>query len=412
MALSFEWLIDPVSPATFFETHYEKEPLLVARRQPARYASLLSLDAIDRYLATASPTAPDVFLVDAAREIKVEDYTLASSDPPGRLDLPRVYELFGSGATISLSQLHERLPPLAALCRAAEKRFSAHFQTNIYLSPPNAQGFKTHFDSHDVFVLQVAGSKVWTLYDTPIELPLRGQAFEPDRHVAGPATREFTIHAGDLFYCPRGLLHSARSTDEVSLHITLGLIGKTWADVMVEAVSEACLSSPEFRAHLPIGYAEPGFDKTHAAARFRSLLDTFARNADPGPILERLADDFVKSRKPDSYGRLQELHDPTPITRDSKVEPRPHLVYRLREEGENVVLLFGSSTITLPVFAGEPLAFALRGPPFVVCDLPGQLDDAGKVVLAHRMIREGLLVRCEDAPRQPAAHAPEPALAK
>ena len=86
-----------------------------------------------------------------------------------------------------ISQLHERLPQLAALCRAVEKTFSGHFQTNIYLSPPNAQGFKTHFDSHDVFVLQVAGSKVWTIYDTLIELPLHGQAFEPEKHIPGPA---------------------------------------------------------------------------------------------------------------------------------------------------------------------------------------------------------------------------------
>jgi mannose-6-phosphate isomerase-like protein (cupin superfamily) len=394
MTLSFEWLIDPVSPETFFKTHYEREPLLITRRQPTRYQSLLSLDAIDRYLATASPTAPDVFLVDAARELKLEDYTFANSDPPGRLDLPRVYELFGSGATLSLSQLHERLPELAALCRAAEKTFSAHFQTNIYLSPPNAQGFKTHFDSHDVFVLQVAGSKLWTINDTPIELPLRGQAFEPDKHVAGPPTREFTIRAGDLFYCPRGLLHSARSTDEVSLHITLGLIGKTWADAMVEAVSEACLSSPQFRAHLPVGFAEAGFDRAEATAKFRSLIETFTRTADLAPILDRFAQDFVRSRKPDYYGGLRELNDASPILPDSRVEPRPHLIYRLREDGENVVLQFGSTTITLPSFASETLAFALRGPAFIVRDLPGNLDDPGKVVLVSRMIKEGLLVRC------------------
>ena len=412
MALSFEWLIDPVTPETFFKTYFETEPLLITRRQPARYHSLLSVDAIDRYLATAAPTAPDVFLVDAARELKLEDYAFPNSDPPGKLDLPRVYQLFGSGATISLSQLHERQPELAALCRAAEKTFSAHFQTNIYLSPPNAQGFKTHFDSHDVFVLQVAGSKLWTINDTPIELPLRGQAFEPDAHVAGPPAREFTIRAGDLFYCPRGLLHSARSTDEVSLHITLGLIGKTWADVMVEAVSEACLASPEFRAHLPAGFAEPGFDRTQATAKFRSLIETFARSADVGSILDRFAEDFVRSRKPDYYGGLQELSGAPPITPDSKVEPRPHIVFRLRQEGEHAVLQFGSTTITCPSFTGEALAFALRGQAFSVRDLPQPLDDASKVVLASRLVREGLLVRCANVAPLSVAQAEQPAQAK
>ena len=304
MAVSFEWLLDPVLPTTFFREFYERKPLLIQRQQPAKFRALLTIADVDRYLATSTPCRPDVFLVDAARELKPEDY--AFPEPPGRIDLPRAYQLFATGATISLSQLHERWAPLAALCRAVEKTFSSHFQTNIYLSPPNAQGFKTHFDSHDVFVLQVSGSKRWTLYDTGIALPLRGQAFDPGKHAPGPPTREFTLKAGDLLYCPRGLFHSARSTDEASLHITLGLIGKTWTDVMIEAVSAACLASPAFRANLPIGFANKGFDATEASATFRALVDRFAREAQLAPILERMTEEFVTSRRPALQGCLQE----------------------------------------------------------------------------------------------------------
>ena len=331
--------------------------------------------------------------MDAARTLSPADYTLAHPEADGELDLPRVYEHFQSGATISIRHLHERMPELAALCRAMEKAFSAHFQTNIYLSPPNAQGFKTHFDSHDVFVLQIAGSKVWTLNDTLIELPLHSQGFDKDKHSPGPPTREFTIRAGDLFYCPRGLFHAARSTDEVSLHITLGLIGKTWADVMAETVATACLASPAFRANLPAGFADANFDATQANATFRALLETLVRTADCGPILERFAEDFVTSRRPDLSGTLEERIDAAAITPGTSVAPRPHLVFRLRDEGENVALLFGSTTLTFPAVVREPLAFALRGSAFVVRDLPGRLDDAGKVVLARRLIKEGLLVR-------------------
>jgi hypothetical protein len=393
MTLSFKWLIDPIEPSTFFTQFYERKPLLVQRQQASKFAPLLSIDVIDRYLSTTSPCRSEVFLVDAARELKPEDYSFPNSDPPGRIDLPRAYELFGTGATISLSQMHERLPSLADLCRAVEKTFSSHFQTNIYLSPPHAQGFKTHFDSHDVFVLQVSGSKLWTLYDTAIELPLRGQAFDPDKHTPGPPTREFTLHAGDLFYCPRGLYHSARSTDEASLHITLGLIGKTWADVMVEAVSAACLASPAFRANLPVGFANADFDASQAAVTFRALVGSFARDAQLAPILERLAEDFVTSRRPALYGCLQELDAALPLSIESKVAPRPELVLKVREEREKLMLLFGSTEISLPLFARDAVMFAIRGTPFVVGDLPGQLDDAGKVVLVRRLLREGLLVR-------------------
>lgn len=390
MAVSFEWLIDPIVPSAFFAEFYEQKPLLIERRQPSKFASLLSIEAIDRYLSTTTPCRPDVFLVDAARNLEPDDYSFPNSQPPGRIDLPRAYQLFATGATISLSQLHERVAPLAALCRAVEKTFSSHFQTNVYLSPRNAQGFKTHFDSHDVFILQVTGSKLWTLYDTEIALPLRGQAFDPEKHTPGPPTREFTLHAGDLFYCPRGLYHSARSTDETSLHITLGLIGKTWADVMIEAVSAACLASPAFRANLPVGFANANYDSRQAAATFRALFDTVTREAQLAPILRRLAEDFVTSRRPALYGCLQELE--TPLSLESTVASQPDLIYLLREEDEKLVVLFGATEISLPGFLRDALISALERGPFVVRDLP-QLDDEGKLVLVRRLLREGLLVR-------------------
>ena len=390
MALSFGWLIEPIVPATFFAEFYEQQPLLIERRQSSKFASLLTLDAIDRYLSTTTPCRPDVFLVDAVRDLKPDDYSFPHSEPPGRIDLPRAYQLFATGATICLSQLHERMAALAALCRAVEKTFSSHFQTNVYLSPPNAQGFKTHFDSHDVFVLQVSGSKLWTLYDTGIVLPLRGQAFDPEKHAPGPPTREFTLQAGDLFYCPRGLYHSARSTDETSLHITLGLIGKTWADVMIEAVSAACLASPALRANLPVGFANSAYDSRQAAATFRALFDTVAREAQLAPILQRLAEEFVTSRRPALYGCLQEIE--CTLSLASTIAPRPDLIYLLREEDDKLVMLFGATEISFPGFVREALVSALERGPFVVRDLP-QLDDEGKLVLVRRLLREGLLMR-------------------
>ena len=79
MIMSFAWLIDPILPSTFFSEFYEQKPLLVERQSPSKWASLLSIDTIDHYLATTTPRHPDVFLVDAARELK-----------PGRLLFSRL----------------------------------------------------------------------------------------------------------------------------------------------------------------------------------------------------------------------------------------------------------------------------------------------------------------------------------
>ena len=179
------------------------------------------------------------------------------------------------------------------------------------------------------------------------------------------------------------------------MHITLGLIGKTWADVMIEAVSAACLASPSFRANLPMGLPIRVSTQSMPPATFRALVDMFAREARLAPILERMTEEFVTSRRPALQGCLQE--GSTGPTIGSKIAPRPDLVYLLREGKDGLVLVFGATEITLPTFARDAVRFALAGPPFVVHDLPGQLDDAGKVVLVRRLLREGLLVRQDEA---------------
>jgi ribosomal protein L16 Arg81 hydroxylase len=399
--LSFEWLLDPVSPDTFFKDYYEKQPLLIEGGDPDKFRGVLSIEEIDRYLATGSPCFPDVFLVDAARDLRPDQYSFPNGSPAGRLDLPRAYQLFQSGATVSISQLNDRLPGLGALCRAVEKFTSHPFQTNIYLSPPNAQGFKTHYDTHDVFVLQVSGSKLWTLNETPVELPLHGQHFDAQVHSTGAVTREVTIHAGDVLYCPRGLCHAARATDETSLHITLGLIGRTWADLMVEAVAEACLASPAFRANLPIGFARSEFDRSQVLATFRSLVEGFAGNIKPEAIFERFAEEFVTSRRPVLTGCLQEIAGAPQVSAETKAVVRPDFFYRLQEEDDKLAILFGSTRISLPLHTRKAVEAALGGAPFMVRNLPGPLDDAGKVVLVARLIKDGLLTRVGDGASAP-----------
>lgn len=95
---------------------------------------------------------------------------------------------------------------------------------NVYLTPPNSQGFAPHYDDIEAFVLQVEGQKEWLLYPPRSEsevLPRESSPNFQENEIGEPAFRH-TLKPGDMLYFPRGWIHQARTVDgQHSLHITL-----------------------------------------------------------------------------------------------------------------------------------------------------------------------------------------------
>ncbi|NBC32591.1 MAG: hypothetical protein GVY13_07940 [Alphaproteobacteria bacterium] len=386
---AFRHVVAPIASDTFLAEYWERQILLIRRQAPGYYGDLLTLEDIDRVITTLCLDNREINMVDARQELKPHDY----SYPSGMIDPARLFQLFADGATVILPQLQLRVPTLAALCRGMEADLSHRFQTNIYMTPAGgAQGFRPHYDSHDVFVLQVAGSKAWKIYDTPVELPSRAQEFDPAGYTVGPPTQEFVLEAGDMLYIPRGVVHDAVSTDAISLHITLGAMVKTWGDLLVEALSEATLADPAFRRGLPPGFARPDFDRNAAGPVVADLLRRLAERSDPAALLDRFADDIVSTRHCLLPGQLRQVGGLADLDETTEVGPRPDLLYRILETGDTIALNCYGNDITFPPHVLEPLRFALTTDHYAIGDLPGDLDADGKIVLIRRLVREGLLM--------------------
>jgi ribosomal protein L16 Arg81 hydroxylase len=385
---SLQWLIAPFGTSKFFQECWETRPLVVKRNQPDYFCSLLSFEGVDRVLTTLDLRYPNVSLKNADRSIAPADYVLGGD----ALDIAKVYQLFGEGATIILSYLDNVVPALTLFCRSLEREFSFPFQTNVYLTPARAKGFKPHYDTHDVFVLQVAGSKQWTIYGTPVTLPLTEQSFDASVHERGEPTLEFELQAGDLAYIPRGAVHDAHSGDTLSLHITVGVLTYTWVEFLLEWVADAALSDPAFRKSLPPGFAAPEFDRKQALQILQSLLRQVSTKSDFGGVLDRFVDEFLSACPPILTGQMAQLSSLDGLTVNSRVGPRRGVVYRLEADQTSIFIDCYGRRITFPVHASEAVRFALSQSEFAVHQLPGDWDTASKLVLARRLIREGLLV--------------------
>ena len=381
-------LLAPFDRARFLAEHWEQKPLIVRRDDPSYWRDLVTVDDVNRVITTRNMHHPAVGMTNASRKVNAEEYTYAS----GLVDTARLYRHFAEGSTVTLNGFETEHPALALLCRSMERELSIRFQTNLYFTPAQAQGFRTHYDSHDVFVIQVHGSKHWTLYNTPVELPYRRQEFHPDEHPVGEVTQEFVLHQGDMAYVPRGVLHDARTTGEESLHVTLGVLFSSYTDLLVEALAMVGLRDVAFRRSLPPGFARPDFDRAAVREEFRALCRRFAESADLDGALEQFIDDVVNTRQPllpdqiDQIRALPTLTDETPLT------TRPAMLYRLRDEGAEVVLQVYGSQIRFPAHVREALAWALEQPRFTAASLPGTLDAPGRLILVRRLIREGVVM--------------------
>jgi hypothetical protein len=386
-------VIDPIPPDEFFAQYWEQQPLIVQREDRGYYDGLLSMADVDHIISGTGLRYPALRLVKTGASIPTSSYTRDlpwGGDVFTRVvDADRVFAEYQAGATIVLQALHRSWRPLGLFCRDLERLFHYPVQTNIYLTPPSAQGFAAHYDTHDVFVLQMAGAKHWRIYDSPVPLPDKTTPYS----AKGPQARlmqEVDLQAGDLIYLPRGYVHEALTSDRESLHVTVGVIAVTWGDLLADALAALRKRDPRFRQSVPMDSATVADRLPALRDAFGALAQALGEQTDVAGLIDQTADRFMMGRPPLLAGRLAELNSLGTLDAQTPVRRRRGLIYRLTEQGDTVTLRYEGKTLTLPGYVAPALRFAAAQDGFRAADVPG-LDAAGRLVLVRRLVKEGFL---------------------
>lgn len=393
-------------PAVFLRDVWERRPLLTrAGDLPSPYDDLLSMADVDELVAERGLREPFFRLVRGGEDAARSTRTVSAGNRriADVADPDRVREEYAAGATLVLQALHRLHPPVVRFCRALAAELGHPTQCNAYVTPGGgAQGFRWHHDTHDVLVLQVAGSKGWRVHTPQVELPLPSQPRAGDDLVAPDAepVLDVTLRAGDALYLPRGWIHAARTTDEPSVHLTVGVLCLTWYDVLQAAVGLAADELPLRRAVPPAGGAPAGMGDTGVSD---GELLTFARDASawlaglPADRLRGLLDDrLAKAVPPEPLGMIAQAETARLLTGSTRLRPRKGLRATVTEAPDGRVLLrVRDREVGMPGFCAEALRRALAGPAtpadLAEADTSGEIAVADALVLTRRLLREGVL---------------------
>jgi bifunctional lysine-specific demethylase and histidyl-hydroxylase NO66 len=382
-------------PAGFVRDHWATAPLLRRGAGPDGFDDLLSLEDVDRFLST-TPRTPAFRLVRDGKPLPPASYTKSGtmgSQPLADLaDAGKVYDHFHAGATIVLQGLHRWWPPLTAFCRELELFLTHPVQVNAYLTPPASRGLGVHHDTHDVFVLQAHGRKLWQVWDAAVPSPLPHQRKLPPGAdtPAGPPLVDAELAPGDCLYVPRGFRHAARTAETASLHLTVGISTRNWNEVLREVV-ELATEEAWFREGLPVGFADDPAALAHSLAERVAELRRFLDKVDLDQVADGAARRFWAGRAPLLGGQLGQLLALGELDDDAVVRRRPGTVCRLEVRCDRLTVLLGDRELAMPARL-EPAVRALLADGGVrVGDLAGLLDAPSRLVLVRRLVREGLL---------------------
>ena len=312
---------------------------------PADLVGLLSFDDVDHLLTSTAIRTPAVRIAKDGSVLPQSDYTrhatLAGQALTGLLDPGKVFALFDEGATVVLQGLHRYWPPLGALVGELELALGHPCQANAYLTPPGSQGFAVHSDSHDVFVFQTHGSKVWEVHE-------HGEQ------------QTVVLEPGVSMYLPTGTPHAARAQDTVSLHVTIGINQVVWKDVLDRALADVLDDTgPQ---HLPAGYLDdPALLARGLAERLESLAASL-RGLDPAAVADAEVRRFLTTRTLWQRGGLQDRISARDLTDTTELRRRAGHPCVLRPEGDQVRVLLGDRELLMPGWL-TPALDALRSDP-------------------------------------------------
>lgn len=239
----------PVPVGDFFQRYFGQAPVYVTG-MPGRFECLQTWETLNSVLSYPLEGI-DLQLQKNGAVIPRAMYSKPASDLFGafsQLDPRMLQGHFKEGAMLAIRNFEIWDAQVSAICRLLERSLRCYMHAVVFAGWHDTQGFRTHWDAHDAFILQLAGRKHWRVYQPDCKHPFTPT--DAPEFMPRSASWEGDLGPGDLLYIPRGWWHDAVPVGEVSLHVTVGGRPPTGVD-LARRIASQLADDERFRATLP-----------------------------------------------------------------------------------------------------------------------------------------------------------------
>ncbi len=364
---SLDQVLAPVTPEAFLAEYRGRKPLHVPGA-PGKFASVMSWEILSGQLnQTSIWSRNSLNVVLDGTTVPPRQYCRPAVDRDGRdylmVELELLLPLLRRGASLVTNDIADLGPGLKAAARTLEADLGGKAQANLYCSWLSHQGFGSHFDTHEVYVLHVAGEKTWNIYGKHFDDPVAHTYFKTlgdEFHEAhkGPITLQARLKPGDLLYLPRGWYHDALASSEATLHVAFGLTTAIGLD-LVSLLFERAVHDPLCRASLPDPRPDGGKALREHLAKIGQRLAGFTGEAE----VQDQARQFVEGFR---YARADIALPDDALSARYKLLPGD---FAVRDTPQGWALMNGKRGVPIPEGFDRTVAWIVARPEFDTAEL-------------------------------------------
>jgi lysine-specific demethylase/histidyl-hydroxylase NO66 len=236
-------LLAPVGRDRFFAEFFERKPFLIRNGASDAMAQILDVDTLDSLIGSRTLWPSDLRVardhVPLSREILF---------PEGPADRQAIFDAFAAGHTLIFDKIDQHVPALARMLYAWESDLRLPVRANAFLTPKYSSGFHRHYDTHDVIVVQLRGTKSWEFCDNPLPIPHEEQQRMSSHYGARASLiARIDMRPGDVAYLPRGYVHAASAIATDTLHLSVSIRNRSLREAVVVALEQRLLADERFR---------------------------------------------------------------------------------------------------------------------------------------------------------------------